>query len=253
MAGKASKSGKIHKELKAPDHFVSFWGQVGAKAGAHRREILIAVGALVALAVIVTSVRNLLGSRSEKVSQDFARVHRVAVAPLWPEGKPAPGGPSDDGVPHFKTEAERAGAALKEADDFLAAHGGSALRDEALLYKGRLLLALKRAPEAVTLYSDLVGKVDERLRFLAQEGLAYAEEAAAQPDQAIATLTGLAEQAKGNGGFFRDRALFHKARLLEGKGAAKDAEKIYRDILAEAPTSALKEEINNRLASFESK
>jgi hypothetical protein len=66
-------------------------------------------------------------------------------------------------------------------------------------------------------------------------------------------VTALAEKSKSQGNFFRDRALFHKARLLEGKGATKDAEKIYRDILVETPTSALKEEINNRLASLESK
>ena len=34
----------------------------------------------------------------------------------------------------------------------------------------------------------------------------------------------------------RDRALFNKARLLEQKGAGKDAEKVYRDILTELPT-----------------
>ena len=41
--------------------------------------------------------------------------------------------------------------------------------------------------------------------------------------------------------------------MLERKGAAKDAEKLYRTILSEVPQSALKEEINARLAVLENK
>ena len=41
--------------------------------------------------------------------------------------------------------------------------------------------------------------------------------------------------------------------MLERKGAPKDAEKLYRTILSEVPQSALKEEINARLAVLENK
>jgi tetratricopeptide (TPR) repeat protein len=252
----AAKSGKIEKELKAPDQFVSFWAQVGKQIGEHRKTLLVALGAGVAVVAVAAVVSVFLTSRAEKTSQAFARIHRIASAPVVASDSPDKPAPDSTGSgPSFKTSKDRAEAALKEVDAFLADHGGSKLRDEALLQKGRLLLLLGRAPEAVTLYSGLVNDVDERFRFLAEEGLAYAYEASGNVDKAIETNGALADHAKGAGNFFRDRALFNKARLLEGKGAGsvKDAEKIYREILAETPTSVLKEEINSRLALIENK
>jgi tetratricopeptide (TPR) repeat protein len=249
----AAKVGKIEKELKAPDHFVSFWAKVGKIAGENSRAILIGAGALLGLALITWGVRSYMNTRAEATTQAFSRIQRVISAPVVAEGSKAATPPAQEGVPQFKTEAERAQAGLKEVDGFLSAHGGSSLRDEAQLLRGRLLVSTGKATEAVTLYESLRGSVEPRFAFLVEEGLAYAQEAAGQPDKAIETLTTLAEQSKSAGNFFRDRALFHKARLLEAKGAAKDAEKLYREILAETPTTALKEEINNRLASLESK
>ena len=251
----AAKVGKIEKELKAPDHFVSFWGKVGKLASENRKAILIGAAASLGLVLVIWGLRSFTNARAEKASQAFSRIHRVASAPVVPEGSktPPPAAAAGDDLPQFKTEAERAEAALKEVDGFLASFGGSSLREEAQLLRGHQLVSLGRAAEAVTLYESLRGAVEPRLGFLVDEGLAYAQEAAGQPDKAIETLTGLAEQSKGQGNFFRDRALFHKARLLEGKGATKDAEKLYRDILVEVPTSTLKEEINNRLASLENK
>lgn len=246
----AAKSGRIEKELKAPDQFVSFWAKIGKQAGEHRQTLLIAAGVLVGAVLVVVAVNTFLASRAEKASQAFARIHRIASAPVVEGDKPPP---DAAGGPTFKTSKERAEAALKEADQFLSTYGGSKLRDEALLQKGRLLLLSGRPADAVTLYSGLVSEIDERYRFLAEEGLAYAYEASGNVDKAIETNGALAERAKGAGNFFRDRALFNKARLLEGKGAVKDAEKLYREILVETPTSVLKEEINSRLALIESK
>lgn len=253
----AAKAGKIEKQLKAPDQFVSFWSTVGTKAGEHRKEILIGVASLLAIVVIGVAVQAFLSGRAEEASQAFARIHRIASASLVPTaepGKDAPAPPpASPGAPQFKTDAERTAAALKEVDDFLAKHASSPLRDEALLYKGRLLLATGKGSEALSLYNELVQRIDPALRFLAREGLAYAEESTGQVDKAIATLAKLAEDAKGAGGFFRDRALFNQARLYEGKGAKQDAVKIYKNILSETPTTTLKEEVNNRLAILESK
>jgi tetratricopeptide (TPR) repeat protein len=243
-------SKKTDKELKAPDQFVSFWSRVGAVASARRKAVLGGVAALLATVAIVWSVQVYLTGRAALESQAFARIHAIATAPLIPEaGAPAK---FEDDLPHFKTEKERLEAALKEADGFITGHG-SRLRDEAQLLKARYLVALGRAAEAVPIYSALTGSLDPRLWFLAQEGLAYAQESSGQIDPAIASFGQLAERAKAEGNFMRDRALFNKARLLEQKGARKEAEKAYRDILSELPQSALKDQINDRLAVIEGK
>ena len=244
----AAKAGKIEKELKAPDQFVSFWAKVGKQVEANGRILLLGLGATIALVLIIVGARAFMNSRAEKASQAFAKIQRVAGAPVVAEGKPPEGSDIT-----FKTDKERSEAALKEVDAFVANFGGSSLRDEAELQRGRLLIALGRAGEAATVYSGLIDKVDARFAFLASEGLAYAQETAGETDKAIATLTTLADKAKGAGNFYRDRALFNKARLLEAKGSRKEAETIYRAILSEMPQTTLKEDINNRLATLESK
>lgn len=238
-------SKKTDKELKAPDQFVTFWAKVGAAISARKQLAFGGVVALLATVAIIWAVQVFLASRAAEESQAFARIHAVATAALIPEGGEAP--KSDDKLPHFKTEKERLEAALKEADGFISGRG-SRLRDEALLLKARYLMALGRPADAVSIYNQLTGTLDERLWFLAQEGLAYAHEAAGQADKALESFGQLAERAKARGNFMRDRALYNRARLLEQKGAAKEAEKVYREILSELPQSTLKDEINDRLA-----
>jgi tetratricopeptide (TPR) repeat protein len=239
------------KELKKADQFVSFWTRVAAVLSAKRQVFLIGLVALVVVVLASWGISELVSKRAVSASRDFSRIERVASADLLPASGEAP--KVDDGLPHFKTEKERIEAALKEADSFLGAHSGSGLKDEAELLKAKYLLALGKAGEAVVIYKNLGASVDPRLRFLALEGLAYAHEAAGQTDDAIAAFLALGQESDKNGGFYRDRAFFGRARLLEKKGNAKEAEKLLKEILEKTPTTPLREEINDRLASLEGK
>jgi tetratricopeptide (TPR) repeat protein len=247
-------SKKIGKELKSPDQFVSFWSRAGTWLDERKKLLGWAIGGLLVLVALTWALQSWRSSGAQRASRDFARVHKIATAPLAPAaGEPAATPPADPDLPRFKTDRERQEAALKEADRFLSTHGGSPLRDEAQLLKARFLVGLGRAGEAVPIYSELVNSLDRRLRFLALEGLAYAQEASGQMDKAVAAFARVAEHARESGNFLRDRALFNQARLLERKGSGKEAEKVYRTILSEVPQTALKEEVNARLAVLESK
>jgi tetratricopeptide (TPR) repeat protein len=242
------------KQLKKADQFVSFWTRVGAVVSARRQMVLTAALGAVVLVLASWGLSSLLSRRAAAASRDFSRIERVANADLIPPTADGPKPNLDDGLPHFKTEQERLEAALKEADTFLGAHGGSGLKDEAKLLKAKYLLALGKAGESAALYKALLtGGLDQRLRFLAEEGLAYAHEAAGQLDEAIGAFAALAEDSDRSGGFYRDRALFGRARLLQKKGNAKEAEKVLKEILEKTPTTPLREEINDRLASLEGK
>jgi hypothetical protein len=244
------------KELKHPDQFVSFWSRAAVFVSAHKMVVIGSALGVLALGLIVWGGASFLAARAAKASYAFARIERIAGADLL--GAPtAPGEPpkADDGLPHFKTEQERLEAALKEADNFIGAYSGSRLKDEAQLLKARYLLTLGKAKDAASLYQALVtGSLDKRLRFLAQEGLGYSLEQSGQLDAAIAAFGALADDAQRSGGFYRDHALFNKARLLQQKsGGSKDAEKLFREILDKSPTTPLREEINDRLAALEGK
>jgi tetratricopeptide (TPR) repeat protein len=239
------------KELKHPDQFLTFLNRLGTFITSHRLGLISGVGAVLVICFAAWGISTFVSKRAAQTSQAFAKIERIAGADLLPATGEAP--KTDDGLAHFKTEQARLEAALKEADTFLAAHGGSNLADEALLLKAKYLLMLGKSSDALAIYQGKLGAVDARLRFLAQEGLGYALEATGQTDGAIAAFAALAEQAQASGGFYRDRALYHKARLTEKKGNVKDAEKIFREILEKAPNGPLREEINDRLAALEGK
>jgi tetratricopeptide (TPR) repeat protein len=253
----------IRKELKQPDEFVSFWTQAGERAArfaAERRQALI-VGSTVLAAVVVGSIvyTQVSESRAKTASDALARIERLATAELKPEGAPTtnPDGTpiADTGVPRFKTEKERAEAALKELDAFVA-KSANPLRMQGSLERGPLLLTLGRAPEAVTAYQQILdGKPDDRLRFLAREGLGYAQEQQGDLDAAARTFEKLADDAAvfKDSGFYKERSAYHKARIAELRGNAAEAKKLYKEVLDGNPTTSLRDEITNRLAMLELK
>ncbi len=240
------------KELKKPDQFVTFWTKLGPALVARKRVV---IGALVTVVVAVGGVwaaRSFTEQRGASMSRAFARVQRVAAASLIPEKGDA--AKVEDDLPHFKTDKERLEAAAKEAESFIAAHAGSRISDDAKLLLARFQLGLGRTAEAEKLYTELLhGGLDAKLKFVAQQGLAHTYEATGKPDQAIKIFEQLAADAQGAGGFYRDRALYDRARLHAAKGDKKEAEKLLREILEKSPSSSLRDEINDRLAVLEGK
>jgi len=253
------------KELKQPDQFVSFWTRFSNLAGRflseRRKPVLIGIGGLAGV-VTATLIYGEFHERSAiRASQALAHAEKVATADLVSADGATP---KDDGVAHYKTDKERLEGALKEIDTFLAAEPRNPLHREAELQKAGLLLDLQRPDEAIPLYTELVNsRLDKSLRFLAQEGLAYAYEAKGDLDQAAAAFVKLGEVASpktddkaddgGKAGFYRDRSLYHQARIAERKGNPADAVKLYKEVLEKTPQSPLREEISNRLAALESK
>lgn len=251
------------KELKRPDEFVSFWTHAADQAAkfANQRKSALVAGTTMLVTVVIGSLvfSSISEGRARRATEALTRIERIATAELRPEGTPAgnPEGtpPSDEGVPRFKTAKERSEAALKELDAFLAGpHAG--LATEARLERGQLLLGLGRASEAVANYEQILrDNPDERIRFLAREGLGYAQEATGNLEAAAATFAKLGDDAAATkeGGFYKDRALYHRARLAELRGNANDAKTLYQEVLDKNPTTSLRAEITNRLAVLELK
>ena len=259
----------IKKELKQPDQFVSFWtrfsGQAGKFLSERRKPVLIGIGGLAGV-VTATLIWGEFHERSAiRASQALAHVEKVATADLAGADDATP---KDDGVTHYKTDKERLEAALKELDTFLGGDPHTPLRREAELQKAGLLLDLQRPAEAIPVYSELMSShLEKNLRFLAQEGLGYAYEAKGDLDQAAAAFVKLGEVAAGDSddkaddgkaegkkaGFYRDRSLYHQARIAERKGNPAEAAKLYKEVLDKTPLTPLREEISNRLAVLESK
>jgi len=257
---------KIVKELKRPDQFVDFWTHVWQRGVAFmgpRQKPAIAAGVALAVVLIGASLFNFWdGTRHLDAARKLSRIQEIANAELREQG--GDGSDSSDSAPkkddredetpRFKTQAERQGAVLKEVDQFLAGAAAAALKAEALVLKGGALLATERFDDAVGAYqAALDARLDARLRFLAHEGQGYAYEGKGDLDRAAAAFGKLEADAGEFGGFYRDRALYQKARLAEMKGDRSGAVGIYKQILTKVPDTGLKDEITDRLALIEAK
>ena len=245
----------LSKELKQPDEFVSFWTHFGAKVSQHRKKVIAILVAAVVGLIVGWGLSAYRSAQAAKATAAFARIDRIASAELLPEKEPSDKAKADkaktedDGVPRFKTEQERLEAANKEADAFLATFGSEGLGRKALFGKASRLLVLGKAADAATLYDTLAtSETNPDLRAMEQEGAAAANEAAGKLDDALRSYSALADESQRNGGFYLDRALFAKARVLEKQGKAKDAEQALRDILTKVPKTLLRTQIDDRLA-----
>lgn len=248
MAKKLTK-----KALKQPDQFLGFWQRVSMTAGdfasKNAKALVIGVSTLATVVVGSIVITQISEGRASRASAAMDRVQRIAAAELVVGGA----APKQDGVPHFATEKERMEGALKELDVHFSS-GRTPLYPEASLLRGSLLLGLERADEAAAVYQKLLdGKLDARLRFLAREGLGYAHERKGKLPEAAAAFAKLGEDAAGMGGFYKDRARYHAARLAEMQGNPAEAIRIYREVLDKTPTTSLRDEITNRLALLELK
>jgi tetratricopeptide (TPR) repeat protein len=247
-------SKKELKELKQPDQFVDFWSRasasVGAWASANTRALVVGVTALATVIVGAVVLSQVSQHRASTAAEGLDRVQKIAAADLLLPGATAP----DDGLPHLGSVREQLEAALKELDSRFAGHGP--LAAEAGLVRGRLLLDLDRAPEAVSTFQALLGdKLDARLRFLAREGLGYAYEREGKLAEARSTFTQLADDGARAGleGFYKDRALYQQARLSEVQSNPAEATRLYHEVLDKFPTTSLRDEITNRIAALEMK
>jgi tetratricopeptide (TPR) repeat protein len=241
------------KALKQPDQFIGFWQRlsmdVGEFASAHAKALVIGISTLATVVVGSVVMTEISEGRASRASVALDRVQRIAAAELTAGGA----APKQDGVPHFATDKERLEGALKELDAHFSS-GRGPLSGEALLLRGGLLLGLDRADEAAAIYQKLLdGKLDQRLRFLAREGLGYTLERKGKLQEAGAVFAKLGDDAAGMGGFYKDRASYHAARLAELQGNPAEAMRIYREVLDKNPTTSLRDEITNRLALLELK
>ncbi len=89
------------------------------------------------------------------------------------------------------------------------------------------------------------------LVFLARDGLVISLEAQGRYDDALSELEPLLGEA---GDFFRDQALWHKARLLEGSGQTEAAIEGYKQYMAEYPldkASLARDQVKARLEALD--
>ena len=214
----------------------------------HMKKIGLALVAVGAILAVFFTWRYFKHQAAEKATNQLAQALELGSRPVVPEGMPAFG--QDPELPTFKTEAERANAAL-------SALAKSDLRGVASLYEAHLLIAAGKLDEALAHYRKLstAKGVDGAV---AREGVGVVLEtqaaAAKDPSQrqklledALAAFRAVQTDDKGPR---RDFALFHEARVLEALGKPTEAVASLKKALEVAPSSSLRGSIETRLSAL---
>jgi len=240
------------KELKKEDEFVTFWHHAYEWMRGSTQPILI--GLVVATVVIIGS--SFWSSHAQKAQGEATRMlsqaMRMYSTDLTADEEMGKRLTAEDGLPRFKAAEERRKATLDELGQILSKFGGTGAAREAQLVRAGVLFDGGQYDDAIAGYGEFLSQADSdnRMRMLAREGRGYALEAKGQLDPALDEFRKLESEA---GDVYKDRAQYHQARILEKKGDKTGAERLYKAILEKSPTTALRDDISNRLAALGTK
>jgi tetratricopeptide (TPR) repeat protein len=155
---------------------------------------------------------------------------------------PLPGLPG----PFFPTEEAKQRAVVDAAEKVLAGHGGTGAARLAALALGDARARLGEWDQARAAYDRFLADApkEDSLRFGALEGIAMAEEAKGNLDQAAQAYERLGREAPA----FADRADLERARVLAQAGKAAEAKELLGGFSERHKESLLGPEAAERLA-----
>jgi tetratricopeptide (TPR) repeat protein len=221
---------KISKKEMQQDEFLEKVFDLGDWLEVHWKKV--AIGAGVAVALI------LLGYAFLRMREGTANEANDLLAKGMSAYAPAPGA---DGAaaanPDYAT-------ALASFDQAIDKAGSLPIGAVAKLYKGRTLIALGRASEAVPVLESVASSGNARLAPQAKVALAQAAHAAGDTERAATLLQEVA--AATDGMYPPDAALTLLAHMRESQGKKGEAKRIYDDIAARFPNGAFAADARTR-------
>jgi len=241
---------KQKNPAKQEDEFVSFWQKAFQQIAPYAQRIGVTVATAVAILFVVWGVSTWLEHRTQAAAEQFSTAVKVYEAELLPASGDPPKTKEGD-PPRFKTEKERADAALAELDKLDKEYGGTKAAKSARLIRGAILFDLGRYDDAAQAYEKALAEASTpSMRAVASEGLGLCDEARNKLDDALTHYKQM-EPREGAGDFGRDRALYNQGRVLLKKGDKKGALEAYKQALAKVPTTTLKDEIQTQVMLIE--
>ncbi len=232
------------KDMKAPDKFQVAATQAATWAAGHRKPILAAGAALVALFVVALAVSSWRASSAAKAGSALYRT--LAAASGEVSSVPLPNVPG----PFYKTDQEKQKAIADSAAQVRQQYGSSRAAVTAALAEADARLRLGELDAALAGYKAFLAgsSKDDPFRFAALDGVARVQEAKGQLVEAAQTW-----QQAGEVKAFADRATLERARVLARAGQAEEARKILASFGETFKTSQLRPEADERLAKLGAK
>jgi tetratricopeptide (TPR) repeat protein len=220
---------KISKKDMQQDEFIDTVFDFGDWLEAHWKRVAIGAGAVVAIVLIGFGWFSLQERRLAEANDVLARGMKAY----------APNAGADGNAP-----APDYALALTLFEQAAGKGGSHPIGVIAGLYRGRTLIAMGRAAEAVPVLESIASSGNARLAAQAKVSLAEAASAAGDLDRAATLLQDLAQSPAG--AYPPDGALMLLAGVREQQGKKGEAKKTYDDLLARFPQSAFAGEARQR-------
>lgn len=264
MAKNKGKFGKGKPDVEEQDEFVSGVQRVADKLRPYAKQLLI--GTVVILIAVVSAIgynmyRN---KKAAAASELYAEAIALYSEPVMSEEEAelikSLNLPNQQDFTFHASVAERAEKTLVLLDKIDSDYGSTEAAKSSRLFHAGVLYDAGRYDEAVAMYrefADSDAPADQRA--IAREGLGYALEAKALASDAAATrqagleaaLAAFEKMQPDAQGALRDRALYHQARVLQSLDRTDEAVALYNQVLDTMPTTALRRDINDRLAALD--
>lgn len=220
---------KLTKKSMSQDEFIEGVFDFGEWLEVHWKRVAIGLG--VAIGLVLLGV--LWNSTRQNAAAEANQLLASGIEAYSPE-------PGADGT----TPAPRYAEALPLFEK-AASRGAGPLADVAQLFRGRTLMALGRAGEAVPVLEPLTTNSNDGLAAGAKVALAEAVEATGNAERAATLLQEVAAPTKG-ASYPGDAALMLLGNLRERQGKKDDAKRIYDDLIAKFPQSPFAADVRQR-------
>lgn len=243
------KSTERHK-LKEND-FAHTVARTREMVDQRRKEVLVIVIAVIAVAAVIGGYLAWRASRDGKAEALLASALAVAEAPVYTPPPPAPGSPPPVQPPGtFRTERERLDAALPRLQAAADAYPDTEAGITARFHLAATLAELGRYAEAEQRYQEVIQKAGSKslYRQTARLGLGEAQLAQGKGEAAIATFKELSTDA--NSPLPVDGVLMQLGRAALVAGKSDEATRAFTRVVDEFPQSLYVSEARDKLAGL---
>ncbi len=215
-------------------------------AESHARTLFIAIGALVAVAVIVALWFMYRGSRSENANVALAQAIKVYQAPIDPTAAK----PDDPDSPTFADEAARMARSKTLFQAVYDDYGSTSAGSVGAVYLGQIAVSENQPDKARELWKEFVDKHDDHL--LAGEvrvNLFGLDRASGKAEEVAKDLTAMLDQSEPP--LPQDIILGELAETQVLLGKPQEAVQSYQRIVDEFPQSPYAQDARQKIAELD--
>ena len=215
-------------------------------AESHGRTILMAAGAVLALALLAGLFYMYRNSQAEKANTALAKAIEVYQAPI----DPAAPKPDDPVSPTFADEAARQTRAKALFQELYEKHGSTVAGDVASVYLAQIAMAENQPERARELWNAFLGEHEEHL--LAGQtrvNLLRLDRSQGKGEEVVQTLTAMLDEAEPP--LPMDVILSELASTQEQLGKTQEAVQSYQRILDEFPQSPYAQEARQKIGALD--